>query len=97
MGIILNMPVLAEFSQGVANALALAEDEAIMRPENSVKARFLELLARYPELTRPQAYMQAVMENAENYLVYRGYVVPPELAPKILARLENNDHQANLD
>lgn len=33
--------------------------------ENSVKARFRELLWKHPELTRPQAYMQAVMEIVE--------------------------------
>jgi len=33
--------------------------------ERRAKTRFRELLAQHPELTRPQAYMQAVMEMGE--------------------------------
>lgn len=58
------------------------------KPAKNVKSRFLELLEQHPELTLPQAYMLAVME----VVGYRGYLVPPELAPGVLARLENNDN-----
>ena len=39
--------------------------KADARQEEGVKARFRELLAQHPELTRPQAYAQAVMEITE--------------------------------
>jgi len=58
-----------------------------------LNARFDKLLERHSELTRGQAYLLAVME----IVGYQGYLVPPELAPGVLAQLENNDRQANLD
>ena len=40
-----------------------------MKPGVSVKSRFLKLLEQHPELTRAQAYMQAVMEIGEATIV----------------------------
>lgn len=56
---------LEEFAEEVTRAVVMEEDEAWVGPERSVKSRFLELLEQHPELTRPQAYMQAVMEITE--------------------------------
>jgi len=67
---------------------AMEVDEAIMGLEEGVKSRFRELLEQHPELTRSQAYLLAVME----IVGYRDYLVPPELAPGVLAHLESNDH-----
>lgn len=60
---------LKEYAEEVTRAMVMAEDEAWVGPERSVKSRFLELLAQHPELTRPQAYMQAVMEITEPVIV----------------------------
>lgn len=56
---------LVEFAQEVTRAVVMEEDEAWVGPEMSVKSRFLELLEQHPELTRPQVYMQAVMEAGD--------------------------------
>ena len=55
-------------AEQLASDLAMEEDEAWMGPERGVKARFHELLEQHPELTRPQAYMQAVMEAGDRVI-----------------------------
>jgi len=93
-GFALGEAALSEHAEEVIRTVVMEEDEAWVGPERSVKSRFLELLEQHPELTRPQAYMQAMMEITEPAIkaTYRGYAVSPELAPGVLARLEENDN-----
>ena len=75
-----------EFFEEVVRAAVMEEDEAWVGPEMSIKSRFRELLAQYPELTRPQAYMQAMMEIGE------------PIIKAALERMEgDNDPQASVD
>lgn len=84
---------------GVQKTLAFIQGDRhppsgiVKQPEAGVKARCLELLEQHPKLTQYQAYLLAMMEKVG----YRGYLVPPELAPGVLVQLENNDRQAPLD
>lgn len=57
-----------EFNQTVAEKMFMEIDKAIMGPEVSVKARFLELLEQHPELARGQVYIQAVMEIGDRVI-----------------------------
>ena len=100
-----------EINREVARAAAMDEDDIIMKAtgiKSSVKDRFLELLEQYPELTRGQAYIQAVMEIAEPAI---RTAVKKGCAPVVVKatignldgwrycvmKVKDDDHQANLD